>query len=96
MLRRTPTFSPAQRELYQAKLGMTLFLAGLGFVFFSGLLVYAVVRMASVGAAEVTLQIPPVLLVSTLALVGVSLGLHRSVQRVSQERISSFLNWLTD
>ena len=95
MLRRTPTFSPAQRELYQAKLGMNLFLAGLVFVFFSGLLVYAVVRMASVGAAEVTLQIPPVLLVSTLALVGVSLGLHRSVQRVSQERISSFLNWLT-
>ena len=96
MLRRTPTFSPAQRELYQAKLGMNLFLAGLVFVFFSGLLVYAVVRMASVGAAEVTLQIPPVLLASTLALVGVSLGLHRSVQRVSQERISSFLNWLTD
>lgn len=95
MLRRTAGFSPAQRELYQAKLGMYLFLAGLVFVFFSGILVYAVVRTASLGPAGPPLQLPPVFLASTLALFGVSWGLHCAVQRVHQERIQSFLNQLT-
>ena len=94
MLRKTFGFTPAQRELYQAKLGMYLFLAGLVFVFFSGLLVYAVVRTAAVGPAGLPLVIPSEFLVSTFALVGVSLALHFAVQSVHQERIVAFHNWL--
>lgn len=94
MLRRTVAFTPARRELYQAKLGMYLFLAGVVFVFFSGLLVYAVVRTAAVGPAGVPLSIPTEFLLSTFALVGVSLFLHLAVHYVHVERINAFHNSL--
>jgi len=93
MLRRSLTLVPAQRQLYQAKLGMYLFLSGLVLIFFTALLGYAVVRSVASGPT-VRLQIPADFFVATLSLVGVSIGMHGAVRAVRRERNSSFRRWL--
>lgn len=80
---------PAQRKLYQAKLGMYLFLAGLVLIFFTALLGYSVVRrVASVPGVE--LQLPLVFLPGLFGLVAVSGGLHQSVVAIRRQRIPRF------
>ncbi|MCA9105130.1 MAG: cytochrome c oxidase subunit 3 [Pirellulaceae bacterium] len=89
MLRQSLTMLPAQRKLYQAKLGMYLFLAGLVLIFFTALLGYSVVRrIASVPGAELTL--PSAFLPGLAGLVAISGGLHWAVHAVHRERVNDF------
>lgn len=89
MLRQSLTMLPAQRKLYQAKLGMYLFLAGLVLIFFTALLGYSVVRrVASVPGVE--LSLPTVFLPGLLGLLAVSGALHVSVLAIHREKVKRF------
>lgn len=93
MLRDSIKVLKSRPQLYQAKLGVYLFIASLGVFFFASLIVYAVIR-TSLSIDLLPLEMPNSFLTSTLVLLGVSLFMHLAVQSIKTEKQNRFRAFL--
>ncbi|MGA3067708.1 MAG: cytochrome c oxidase subunit 3 [Tepidisphaeraceae bacterium] len=79
------------RSRHAVAIGMWLFLAALLMLFFSGMLLYVLLRLHVYGnAAPGPVNLPAALWFSTAALIAGSFTIHRAVVNVRRERISRF------
>lgn len=90
MLKRSLTLVPVRRQIFQAKLGLFIFLAGTALLFFSAMASYAVIRVQTLEGRHVALEVPGVLWGSLAVLVGISGSLHWAVWNVVRERQKPF------
>lgn len=76
-------------------IGMWLFLAALGMLFFAGILMYVLFYLHVFGdALIVPIQLPPLTWLSTAALLAGSFAIHRAVCAVKIERQAKMRFWL--
>lgn len=109
ILKQSLSMLPARRELFKAKLAFYLFLASLGMFFIGSLITYLIIRdqafnpipdavpnsIATMGPENyVSLQVPMSFWISTIALVLVSVALHRACWSIRREQQIAFRNWL--
>lgn len=109
MLKSSLTMNPSRREHYQAKFVFLLFLASLGMFFVGSLITYLTIRQQAFNpiadaipgsildkGPEVyaPLQIPLSFWISTIALIFVSVFLHRACWTIHRERQHEFQRWL--
>jgi heme/copper-type cytochrome/quinol oxidase subunit 3 len=75
---------------------MALFLASLSMLFAAAMVGYAIIRLAGRRSPESgTLHLPPILWLSTLLVICVSITMSRAVAAVRREQIRAFAAWLT-
>jgi heme/copper-type cytochrome/quinol oxidase subunit 3 len=109
LLKHSINLIPARRDLYQAKLVFYLFLASLGMFFLASLLTYVIVRdqafnpipdavpnsIATLGPeVYAPLKLPMSFWISTVALIFVSVALHRACWMIRREQQVGFRRWL--
>jgi heme/copper-type cytochrome/quinol oxidase subunit 3 len=76
-------------------IGMWLFLAALGMLFFAGMLMYVLFFVHVFGSASVIpVHLPALTWLSTLVLLGASYTIHRAVAAVRRERQAELRKWL--
>jgi heme/copper-type cytochrome/quinol oxidase subunit 3 len=74
---------------------MRLFLASLGMLFISGMLLYVLFRSGSFGKSTIApIVLPPGTWFSTVVLIAGSFTIHRAVVSIRRERFGPFRAWL--
>jgi heme/copper-type cytochrome/quinol oxidase subunit 3 len=74
---------------------MRLFLASLGMLFVSGMLLYVLFRSGAFGRVTIApIVLPPGTWVSTLVLIAGSVTIHRAVVNIRRDRFGAFRAWL--
>ena len=91
---RTPHITPVKAQTF----GMWLFLLGLAILFFSGMFIYAFIRLRGANLPEVGeyrgLMSNWKLFASTFLVLAASFTIHVSLQAVRREKQRKFMTWL--